>query len=178
MRFVRYAAAVAVAALPFVMQPAEAAIFVGFANATGTTSTRVCQPVSPVCTTSETPDQLSFDFTFSLPEGDWTAESFSIYNPINYRRVSGTVVNLGNGAFRGENLSYFNEYGTALQCFMRPTNCTYVETRLSAPTFDVRQVSPPPVPEPATWGMMILGVAIVGRALRRTRVAVRPMQIA
>lgn len=41
------------------------------------------------------------------------------------------------------------------------------ETLLTADTFTVRQVIPAPVPEPATWMMMIIGFAAVGYATRR-----------
>lgn len=169
MRFDRLAMAsamvIACAALP-----AHAAIFVGSATATGTTSTTTCKPTGPFpCPTMEGPDQLTFDFTFDLVDGNWATQQFSIYDPITLRQIRGTVVSLGNGAFRGENLSLFNDYGTGKQCATRPQNCTYIETRLSAPTFSVTQVSPPPVPEPKTWAMMIVGFIVAGRVLRRRR---------
>lgn len=69
--------------------------------------------------------------------------------------------------------------GTGLTIFAAGVGCNFscgVETHLSAPTFQVTFLSsaggPPPLPEPSTWLMMILGFGLTGYAMRKRQVRV------
>lgn len=101
--------------------------------------------------------------TADLPAG-W---SYSFQEGMMYSAMgdwSGQIVSLGNGAFTGLNLYVVYSSG---HCGPRG-GCSVTQVR--APTFTVRLLSPTPVPEPATWALMLTGFGAVGWSMRsRTR---------
>lgn len=72
---------------------------------------------------------------------------------------SGTARYLGNGDYQGLTLSYSADRGFAYP---------YWTDRASSTNFIFRQIYPFPVPEPATWLILILGFGLVGWRMRAT----------
>lgn len=173
MRFVIAAAALAAACLA---APAQAAphLYVFDYQATAYGQQIVYDPnATPFCGTPGAPAQACYGtapFTITLGgqvqffnetgTGDFAFGSFCA----NCTGWGGTITggfNNGIQAFSGVNFAYQNG-STSL-------GSSYA----SASSFYVRLVSidgqavPGPVPEPATWAMMIIGFAGIGAALRR-----------
>lgn len=158
MRFAFLAASAAACALSV---PAGAAVTVKIsALATGTTESG-CTYAAPECavvTVTPVSRWIEQTLTFaSLPSG-------TVFNQMvsPSGSISGTILAGPNGAFSGINFAFI-DMGASAQ--------TYFNTRLSAPTFIVRQIDAGAVPEPATWAMMLVGFGAAGYAMRIRRSA-------
>ncbi|MBW6530740.1 PEPxxWA-CTERM sorting domain-containing protein [Sphingomonas sp. RRHST34] len=82
----------------------------------------------------------------------------------SYTQVSGSITSDLSGALIGSNLSYDRLiFDDLLDCRSGEAACSRTEQHLYASTFRVTV----PVPEPATWVMMVLGFGVVGYSLRK-----------
>lgn len=128
------------------------------AFATGTKTTQLCQTDPNTCFLTEAISQLfEFDTEVDFVNG---AATFFVGVSANSGGRSGTVREVGNGDLAGTGFLFLSAFGGV---------CNFPcvrETRMSAPTFSVRQISPVSVPEPSTWLMMIAGFGIIGAGLR------------
>ncbi len=88
------------------------------------------------------------DVTFSLTGGDSDGQ---VSGPFSIDKNGSNFFNAFNGTFSGLTMSFGN--GATVEDVR--------QWRLTAPGITT------PVPEPATWGMMILGVGMIGSVLRR-----------
>jgi len=113
--------------------------------------------------------QASFIVNFGVEVDDlgavntpgWFADfSYGSYYSIGV--LSGRVVSLGNGAFTG--VDFQSAQGNVCAGF---GPC--VRTTGATATFAVRQVAPPPVPEPSTWAMLLIGFGAIGGGMRAGR---------
>ncbi|MHC9419741.1 PEPxxWA-CTERM sorting domain-containing protein [Sphingomonas citri] len=142
--------------------PAQAAVTVQInASTTGATTT-VRGPCGekPFCTIS-TPVSRDFSFTLGVDLALGQSMTFT-YGPSTIAGASsGTIMRTGLQTYEGTNFLFTQA---------TPASNGGTETRLSASTFSVRQIFPAPVPEPATWAMMILGFGAIGYAMRRKTV--------
>lgn len=106
--------------------------------------------------------QLNAGETFVLPFAGTTAE-------LNATDPSSTVI-YSNSVLRGLEPSALILYGDTVTAATNPIVVTFnLDTAIGSldeARFFVRQAA---VPEPATWAMMIVGFALSGVALRRTR---------
>jgi hypothetical protein len=115
---------------------------------------------------------LLSQLTFTLLSGSFTAAEFNLENgsikalDITLWASDGTskVVSITNA--NGSNV--FDIIGTAGETY---TGASFTTTAPNgfADFKQLRLVLAAPVPEPATWGMMLLGFAGIGMALRRSR---------
>lgn len=166
MNIATYAVA-AVAALMMMPAVADAAVVVRIdAFATGMI-TDFYQDGSK--TVTEESRHFSFDEGSDLLIGQ--SQSFQIGPNSNAGVAYGTITRVaddryGNQAFAGSNFLY--------ERFIQPDSAGHAQgTTLKAATFTVRQIIPAPVPEPATWALMILGFGAVGYTMRRQKAVVR-----
>ncbi len=101
--------------------------------------------------------------------GAITAFSFDWGTPDSYNTL---VFRNGNGAaiatYTGSGPAFTGSY-----TFAAGTNIRTVDFSSSSKAFEIDNVSvTAPVPEPATWGLMLAGFGLVGFAARRRRTAV------
>jgi len=101
----------------------------------------------------------AFDLPFH-PDGHY--EFYKDYAPEQRTTISVSFTYLGNGAYSPANLSLYSYYFGPFD----PMN--YFEISGSG-SVRVRQVAPPPVPEPGTWALMLTGFASLAFAMRRAR---------
>lgn len=156
--------AIALLAL-FATVSAQAAIIIQVdVVATGATTTRtiVANPYSDI--TKVDPKSMAFSFQIDIPDFVNGTSSFSFGDPRASGLKSGTILDLGSGNLTGTNFHYFENIQDGRGC---SGDCVISSTTLDAATFSVRQLVPSPVPEPATWAMMIIGFGLVGGAMRR-----------
>lgn len=175
----------------YTFDPGSQPIFTGGAIETGTNSNLYAQPfgstgdyyaVGPYPTSPGTIDLSSF--------GDITSMSFlwgsvDAYNTLEFLAADGTTVLAtftGNDVFNpatGDRTDpntnpvvTFSLTGTDVSAF------TYLRLTSSQNAFEIDNLAINPVPEPATWAMMLLGFGGIGLAMRRKRTTGRLAQIA
>jgi hypothetical protein len=115
---------------------------------------------------------LLSQLTFELVSGSFTAAEFNLENgsikamDITLFASDGTSHTVSITNANGSNI--FNIIGTAGETY---TKASFTATAPNgfADFKQLRLVLAPGVPEPATWGMMLLGFAGIGMALRRSR---------
>lgn len=158
----------------FVSMPAKATWtlnFVGSGTQITTTDTYNCYPgYIPDITQcpATTTDQGTFAFNTFGDVDDFTGSIPYVQQLTHDSWFTGTL-NFVNGSLFGTNLSYGYQFSTCR--FGQTYGCTDVRKDGSAPTFAVHFVraygSPAPVPEPATWAMMLAGFGLAGAAIRK-----------
>lgn len=82
----------------------------------------------------------------------------------------------GNNLFEGQNL-LIQGTSNLHPCFNLVYPCTADRSTFSTPTFLVQQISPAPVPEPATWLTTLTGFISLGAWMRRRRRVVPFMEM-
>lgn len=149
--------------------PANAATFLLSGTVTGTARGIVaCE--AGMCP-SETPYTDTFSFYVDLPLlPDLSTYSFPYTGPsANAGGYEGSFRSIGNGQYEGISITYSRASGS---CSVGNLMCS---VDAGAREFSVLQVSPPPVPEPMTWMLMLLGFGAIGGAMRHR---IKPTQTA
>lgn len=147
------------------MQPAQAADFTLFAVSgtvpvTRTISALACPP-GEFCPDIVSHEIVPFGFTDVVgATADGITFTFNEYRPGPREGIFGSFRYLGNGAYEGLELHY-------VFAFLGSTTFEMAQGQTS--TFAVRQTFPVPVPEPATWLTLVIGLLAVGQALRQGR---------
>jgi len=151
------AAAAVIAAVP-----AQAAVIVqidAFASGTVTTTRGPCGE-KPFCTeVTQLSDTFRFEQSVDLAIGQSIRFTSGANGNAGVR--GGTITRTGAGTYSGTDFQFTRSV---------QLNNGGSTTLLTASTFSVRQIIPAPVPEPATWAMMILGFGAIGYAMRRKTV--------
>lgn len=151
--------------------PAQAAVVVVQidAYAKGTIQ-KIEENCGGVCSTFDKAGYFTLVTTVDLAEG--ASSAFQIGAGFQSGLSSGIITRSGYDIYGavyyvGSNFVY--DQTTLIVRDSRITGA--ITTALRADSFTVRQVQPAPVPEPATWAMMIVGFAAAGRSLRRRKAA-------
>ena len=147
--------------------PARATVFLNVSvngTLTGTTTTVMCNPGSPVdCLASfpggvmTAPFNERFSLSLGMLELDEGDNDFSFGNPFSTGLYDG-IINDAGGVLTGRNLQFSLADSS---CRFGTVGCRSVFA--SASTVDVSGG----VPEPSTWLLMLLGFGVTGFALRR-----------
>ena len=159
MRFAMLAAALAVTSA---MSPAAATVEIATdVTPWGNIYRIFC--VNSVCTETNSYESIHVAPSIFIPDFVNGISGFDFTSAGGHVRMTGTVLDHGNGNLSGKDFTYaYSEPLTGC-----PINCDIELSNLYAPTFVVRQINPPPVPEPATWAMMLVGFGVTGAVLRR-----------
>jgi hypothetical protein len=75
----------------------------------------------------------------------------------------------GGGGVGGETIMYLFDFGMGGANWVDLNQASYSNAVLITPPG-----SPPPVPEPATWALMLVGFGVVGYTMRRRRKTIMP----
>lgn len=161
--------------------PAKAATWildiVAYADFVTTTDTYYCSsglPFDPAQCPLTTVEHNHSTFSRTIVVDDFIG-STSFDEQIGFARTIAGTISLINGSMYGTDFSYYDNDFTS--CRFGAYGCHIAITRAIAPTFQVNFVQayggPGPVPEPATWAMMLAGFGIAGMAMRR-----RPLPLA
>lgn len=150
-------------------------------NATGTRSS-----YSTLEGTKYEPFSETFTFQRSLYPFETTTNLNSAYNSpfldplgLGFRFSLNGLLTLRDGQITGSGFDY---YGYNFNCISSGGTAGCVDYRLFAPTFSVAYVgspsgSAPPVPEPTTWAMMLVGFCAIGATMRRRRQALQVARV-
>lgn len=134
------------------------------ASGTGTSITVDCSIGDPLSCFVTTPGIYSNSHILGVE--DWAGSTtFNYYSPGSYEGISGTLTKVAGGSIVGTNYSYFLDNGKS--CTGQLICLNYRHIDFTAANFEVTQLSPAPVPEPATWAMLLVGFGLAGTALRR-----------
>lgn len=118
-------------------------------------------PVCPSETFSSTDIFFASSIFGSSTDGVTFTFSQTVLNSGTFAQVSGIAKYLGDGAYLGTLLNY----ATVPHCTIHTPVCETVSGSIAS--FSIRQTNPAPVPEPATWALMLLGFGAIGWAMRR-----------
>ena len=144
------------------VQPAKAAELFAF-NISGSMFSTVVTCLSPGrCIPSTGARTFDLIVQAYLPEPGGSS-GFS-YGSLPVGLYTGNIVRLSDGGFIGQTLTFSLNNNMPVGC-SPGLNCNGQEGFGTASTFAVSSLGP--VPEPATWSMMILGFGAIGVAMRR-----------
>lgn len=125
-------------------------------------------------------EPLFDDLLITFAHG-WGAVTFNLEGPTGQEDpsfdLSNFTLNVNGGAveFTSGNCTFCLVDNGENKFTVTGPNITTLEFAFDTPIGDIKQVrvrdltTPPPIPEPATWAMMILGFGGVGAVLRRRR---------
>jgi hypothetical protein len=132
---------------------------------TGTTTTYNCGPGMFNCVTYS---PFSQDVLFDMPasSADYLDGShyFSWGNAYTEFGLYGGLISTSGGSFVGTDLTFNRATPDIRFC---GSSCFATQVVAGASTFQVSTA--PPIPEPSTWAMMLLGFGAIGVSIRRGR---------
>lgn len=161
MRFVSMLAA----AVALWVQPAEAVTFHIEAQVEGTRTDINCDASIPDGCTTFTPLSFLFQWDGPLEQYDAaTGRGFFLTAHETVGRFLGEAHYLGNGQWLGGRFDWFYRGGD--RTCQVGFECHGFDESGRGESFLVTEIQAAPVPEPATWALMLLGFGVIGWSMR------------
>jgi hypothetical protein len=157
--------------------PAQAALVTvnGTGVIPGTTTHYTCTQFPeypPYCPSQQSPDSFFLNVVVTVDTDALTGsparfgEQVGFFYFAQFSIVLNGIDQWGNYLFEGRDLTI--EGTSNLHPCFGGHPCTWDHSSFAASTFSVIQTLPAPVPEPATWVIMLLGFAAIGLKMRRS----------